>query len=524
MVEVYDKTRPAIGVSIPSETTEENRWRSEEDEARIRGYEVTDALYEGNHWHAEGGIFLHPYEAKAVEEKIKYQQINLLAKTSDTFADLIVGDEIEVSSSVEVAQDLLTLQNLSLMWEVLVQASKYGFVGLQPIKQSRINPRKRSNLTSQDQFKDGYWGFGVINPRDLYPEFAKTSDELVKIYKRVQFLDVEVPESAKNIDILYEETHTKKDVSIRFYQIDGENKVKELPIEEAYPLVFDSDEIPPTTTPHPEGIDGFLITIVVNKKLGTELFSDYTKTALSQQGNLNSRETQINRILTLHADPKLLAPRSSVRVDEQTGKGTMSLQGDEVLFYDDTSPNIATTPDPFKLLTWDGELTQAVANRDNTILSLLTEVALAPQLLAYTHLVSGTTAETAEKLKMMLHATIKTAERKRFYLEEGMWSLLNNIFALSGLQASDFSILFPELIPRTREEKLNEVVTRKQNGLITTKDGLIVLDDLSEAEAEAKALEIQTEAANMTANMFENPFRSQGTEFSDFAALDREAM
>jgi len=153
------------------------------------------------------------------------------------------------------------------------------------------------------------------------------------------------------------------------------------------------------------------------------------------------------------------------------------------------------------LLTWNGELQQAVANRDNKILSLLTEFDIAPQLLSFSHLVSGTVADTSAKMEKMLHATVKRANRKQRNLKEALYSLCDNLLKLQNLPV-EYSIHFPELLPKTIIEKLEEQIARKQNNLQSITDALIILDDITEEEAEKKKIEIMNEQANATPNLF----------------------
>jgi hypothetical protein len=204
----------------------------------------------------------------------------------------------------------------------------------------------------------------------------------------------------------------------------------------------------------------FFITIYANEKLDKEYYSDYTTTAIKIQQTLNERLTQINRILGLHADPRLVVPYSGLKKNDETGEYDFIYAGQEVLVYDDKTTNNAG--EPYKLLTWNGELSQAVADRDNKILSLLTEFDLAPQLLSFTQLVSATTADTAAKMEKMLHATINRATRKQKNLEEALYLLCDNILKLQNYTDLNYSINFANLLPKSETEIIEETIIEEQ--------------------------------------------------------------
>lgn len=499
MTEVYNSNKSYTGVNFTGSIDKGTgvTWRSREDQQRVKDYENAQKLYDGIHVVNEGGVFRHPYPNKANE--IQYQQINLLAKASRAYADLIVGDGVILKSEESTIQDLLDLQDSYLLWEALIQASKFGFCGLQPQFKHNIEDKRRK-IRNKETFTNGYFSFSVIRPEVLYPEWHPVRDEITKIRKCLIFNNIRV--TTETIDILFEETHYKDRIENRLYQINREEIIQELPLDFFEYLL--PDEQPPLPV-WVHNLGDFYITLVFNIKIGRDIYSDYTETALKLQRGVNDRMTQIDRILGLHADPRLIAPYSALKKDEKTGEYFFAYKGKEILCYDDGKMGNA---DAFKLLTWNGELSQAVADRDNKILSFLTETDIAPQLLSFTHLIGGTVSETAEKLKRMLHSTLKRGEKKRDFLWEALWVLLVNIVKLMdnrgvAISATDnFSIHFPDMVPRLRDELINEAITRKQNGLITTEDALQLIDDLNETDASAKSVKIFNEAANSVQNPF----------------------
>ena len=486
------------GVNYSPNSKGKNLWRSPEDAKRIEINNTLQNLYDGRHCTMDGGPFPHPYtEIKAREESIRYVQTNLLAKCSRCYADLIAGEEPVFSSDIPRVKEILDSIDFGLpLWASLVQSSKFGFVGLCPC----VNKEKRGR--GNDYQSD--WSWNTVDSDYLSLEFSELDKSLLSIQKNIVLPKVNTLSGI--IDILFKETHYQDRIETSLFQVEGESLLKSLPIE--WFQYFSESETPPETWVH--NLGRFFISLIFNEKIGTRIYGDYSLTAIKLQETLNSRMTQIDRILYRHADPKLIAPLSSARKDEESGRHFFNYDGKEVLFYDDKTQ----TNEPFQLMTWNGELTQAVANRNDTISAILTEFDLSPQLLSFTDLVGGTVAETAEKMKMMMHSTIKRALRKRKFMEKALYDLCDNILALQGFQNADYSISFPELIPETIMEKIEKQVLRKQVGLQTTREAIKILDNLTDEDADQKTEEIFNEQANAVNNPFSD------TQDNIFQSLD----
>lgn len=480
---IYRKRKDAQGVEYNFATGYKRTvdlWRTPEEADRVKDYECLWKLYVGDHYAGEGGIWPHPYGDKGKRECIPYQQINLLAKATRVFTDLVIGEGVVVTSEDEDIQALLETVDFRAMWEALIYASIYGMVGIEPEKQREDEGEKI--------------GWHIVEPHYLYPEYHPTiPGKLIKIRKAIPFL--QVPVAGGTMDILYEETHVKGAVEYRLYEISGENIVRELDLELYRTLIDKEADITPFWS---TGLDDFFVTILYNEKIGDIAFSDYTPSAQKSQRALNSILTQIDRILKFHADPKLVVPEQTLTTDPESGRQIWAWEGSEVL----TQPRDAISS--YTYLTWNGELAAAVERRDNLVLSVHTEMDMAPQLTAFIHLTGGTTAETAAKLKKLLHATLKRAGKKREWARVAIEQLIENMLRLAGFEDPQFSVEFPEFIPQGRDEVLDEVMARKQMELITTKDALIKLDGASEGDAETKAAEIHAEKAGEVANPFRN--------------------
>lgn len=473
------KERPIIGIAGSTQQSKSrDRWRTTDDEKRCKQVENQENLYLGKHCTLDGGPFLHPYGYKATRDKIPYVQFNILGKCSRVFADLIGG--VTVNTESPLAKGVLGELDFSLnLWQALIKTSYSGIIGLQPIQ------------------TDNGWNYAVIDPRNLYLEHRPGDGKLIRIYKRVVFSGIDIG-NGKTIDILFQETHEPGMVKTDLFWIDGENVIEQLDLTTFAGLLGDDFQAPADIWE--TGLDGFMITPLYNDRLGNVIIGDYTETAVRLQEALNSRLTQVNRILGIHADPKLIAPRTVFQRDPVTGEMVWTGANSEVLVYDQGGGV------PFSYLTWDGQITSAVENKRDMILALLTEMDVAPHLLSFTDLVGGTVAETSAKLEKMMHSTLKKASRKQQELDNALRKLISDILSLSGLPGTEFSLDYAEFVPMSRDEILSEVLQRKSAGLISIWKALMWLDNLTEAEARQVAADITADAQNSMTNPFRTKF------------------
>lgn len=467
-------TKEGIGINIALDKSNKYRWRTKEDIERIEEMEDNFKLYKGRHGKVDGGVFDHPYPDKTKEgENIPYIVLNILGKSSRQFSDLILSDDLFITCKNKEIQAFLDDQTwIETMWDALTTCSQLGYVGLQPYQEN-----------------DKLW-YEVIDGKDLKLIF-EDNGKLKKIVKNIYF----EYEDIQKICLLYQEIHLKGYYELHLYEVDGDYYKEELDIS----LLEKYKGIKVERNKHSFDLDDFLITILYNEKLGNYISSDYTLPAVRLQESLNNSETQINRVLRCNADPRLVVPRSAAIQDSQTGRYHYSIQGREVIFYDDVKGNV------FSYLTWDGQLTSAQTHRDHAIMALCTELDMAPQLLGFHNLIGSTTSETNAKLKQLMNATIKRAKRKRQFLDQALKSLISKMLYLLGFNQEEihnFSITYSEIIPRTREEILDEIIIRKQNKLEDSISAIIKLDNITEEEAKEKYNKIIEESTNEIPNQF----------------------
>lgn len=462
----YDSTRPSSYERLVGK-----HWITEPEIQELEELKIRQNLYLDIHSEADGGPFKHPYGHKAKLEGIPYYQLNILKAASNGFADLIVGENPKLQSlDAKQGEILKYLQDKIPCWEALVRASYSGFVGLQPVQVDK-------NKT------EDYWTFQILS-RDSLVYKRSEQGEIVQIKKRCFYKDIKV-ESDKKINILLVETHYRGSKETALYRVAANSYEILDELDLSYYQYIDNTTV---LEPYWEtGLEDFEIQLVFNARLKDLALSDYNKSAIKHQEGLNSILTQIKRILFRLSDPVLMAPISSAVKDNNTGEYRFAQAGSEVLFYDKSVPG---AKDAYSYLTWDGSLTEQNQDLDKTILMLCAELKWSPYFLTFTNLVQTTTADTAEKLRQLLDATLKVANRKKQFFDRALRATLNVILIYEGVQNPEFEIVYPEMLPESYTEKLNTAIQKRENDLTTTKDVLMALDNLTKEQADAKVLEI----------------------------------
>lgn len=486
-----------IGIEFPSDRREGPSsgdmkpvpWISKEDQERNDEFDENFALYKGHHGNVDGGPFPHPYGAqKAIEEDIPYIPLNLLGDISGIYADLVLGDGFSVSmSKSDDAEELIKFKDFQLaMWNVVALTSVYGFTGIQPFK------------TKDAEGNDKVWWMAV-RPHYIFFEWQPGRPEIRRIFKRIP-LEVEIGETTK--EILYQETHTPGRVQFDLFERSGNDITGVLPLE------FYTDFVDPSTVLIPSfEIDSpfFLLTIIANEMIEQEFHSDYTLPSKMQQRALNTTITSMNRVIEVHANPRLVLPRSMLRKGEkQDGRYEWDMHK-EMIFYDEKKGSADVL---IKFLTWDGQLEASRGLRDFLIQAIAMETDMTPSLFSFTDLIAGGPADTAAKLERMMYKTKQRVKKKRSFFVHGLVEFFFNFFMISDRReaADDFQIDFLEAMPEDRRSQVEEAVSRKASGILSTHTALKRLDKMTDEEAAAETRRIMDEKNRA----FKDPFDNSG--------------
>lgn len=485
---IRDITRKSEGINLESVlpvkkglNVDNTTWLTTDDDTRIKNYENNRKLYKGKHYIGDDGVFPHPYRTKGVRENIPYQQENILQIAVDFFADMIIGDGIEFFCDDEKTCEYI--ENIELLQKsrkFLVDSAIYGFCGAQPIETS-----------------ENCWNFSFIHPRFLFLEKDYTQNSIVTIRKLIPYMNVNVGKD-KTISVLYEECHAKGYVETFLYEISGRKIIKQLPLDFFTKYIDKNVQL---LDAYDTGLDDFLITLFFNKDLeNCEFFenenesdlSDFTVSAKRLQESLNDTKTQIFRILKRNSDPKLIAPFENAQKNSVNGEVTWFNANSEVLFV---KPNEKA----YEYLTWNGNVDQLFSQENRLITGLCAELKIPVFATEKSELFSQTSADTSSKIKRMMSRTLKEADRKWYSFDKSLRTLINNLIKLCNLNP-DYSLKYAEFVTQDIEEKLDYIVTRKNNNLISAQESLQILDDLTEEQALEKLTKINNELNNNLSN------------------------
>jgi len=397
------------------------RWREPEDEARFEKYRVYKDLFFGDHekrirpeWLAEGNS--------------NYKTYNFCRFISKVYADLMMGKGVEVKTGSEMVDDYIAdvVGIADYMYNWVLQASVFGFVAIQIVSDSN--------------------GVDIleIEPELIFPKFNSGSGYDYEWIAKKHYVDpgeVIDPEGSWEFDkegtgdgrdgIVFEERHYRGKIEYYLYVTAGNDILEMLP-----PRWYNRDlpELDGRKCVVETGIKEFLLMIIPNILFMKQFVSDYDDIAPLQK-SLNSRGTQIERILNVHADPKLMLPDSMQQKDHYTGQVSARGLRDEVIFVNHE------TAQSFKpeYLTWSAELSAAETEMTRDVNMLCTFAEISPMLISRNESGSFPESAVAYKLKMtpsLNRAAVKSRGFVR-YTQRIMWVLIQLLDKQGNFKTTD---------------------------------------------------------------------------------------
>lgn len=223
---------------------------------------------------------------------------------------------------------------------------------------------------------------------------------------------------------------------------------------------------------------------------------------------MNRRLTAISEILDKHADPAIAVP-TGVLGEDEWGNPTFIVGRDkvfEVMGKDDVMP---------EYITWNGQLQSAFEELDRITELILTNAEIPSVALGKGD--AGTSGSSGLAIKFRMNSLLAKINRKRQFYNQG----LKDIFMLCQLleksrlggkaefEFFDVKIHFKDGLPQDDAEQAN-IMSIRTGGkpTISQKTALMLLDDLTEEQAEAELEKINEDLENedgRTERMFANP-------------------
>lgn len=387
-------------------------WRTPEDHARFEKYKLYSDLYSNDQER-------HLMPEWLPTGKREYKRHNLLRFLTNTYVDLMLGGGALIKTGLSHVDDVLN-DDLCVAtnfdhWAKM--ASVKGMIGVQVVDDDR--------------------GVSLIlvRPEILFVEFDDGSDDEFKYIAKKYTVDPSEVRPFPGVDwefnkgrsdgkkddgIVFEERHYKGRIEYYLYTVRGDEITEALhPRWYDYRLPeLDNEGVCKVDTE----IDEFMLQAVPNVLFDQRFISDYDD-VIDHQRDINARATQINRILNMHADPKLMVPESFMAKDPYTGEPIMRGVRDEVLFIANEDQD--NRPE---YLTWNSQLEQGFAEIEQDINMFCTTTGLSPSLIVRK---DGQFPEAASAYRLRLTPTLAKVKTKaeffKRYLRRALWVLIKKL-------------------------------------------------------------------------------------------------
>lgn len=209
---------------------------------------------------------------------------------------------------------------------------------------------------------------------------------------------------------------------------------------------------------------------------------------------LNRRLSAIATILDKHADPAIAVPAGVLGEDEY-GNPTFVVGRDkvfEVMGKDDVIP---------QYITWNGQLQAAFEEIDRIVEMILINAEIPALALGKGE--SGTSGNSGLAIKFRLNSLLAKINRKRQFYDKGLKELFlicqllekSKLGSRANYDLFDVKIHFKDGLPKDEMEMAN-IMNIRTGGkpTISQKTALMLLDGLTEEQAEAEISRIEEEA------------------------------
>lgn len=373
------------------------KWKTDADTKRFEQYEKYWKLYTNDtddmfpEWLPTGKSLRKRYNICRFQTTTYLNTMmggGVTIKVNDPYWDSWLTDEVKIQQRIKG-------------WAI--NASVKGFCGVQIVEDER--------------------GIDLlqVDPDILWPVFDEGSDDLKFISKKYEVSpdELKIPEDVnyvwdedkdnKGHKLIFEERHYRGVVEYFLYEV--ENDKVEIMLDprwyyESLPELDDDGYCMLDT-----GVDDFMLQIVPNIVINGQFLSDYDD-IVDLQRDINLRATQIDRVLNVHADPKMTAPSSMLQKDPVTGQGVMRVFRDEVLFYDPEDSDQKP-----EYLTWQSQLTEAEKALQRDINTFCTISGISPAFLVRD---GSAFPDSAVAYRMQLTPTFNVVEPKVESLREAI--------------------------------------------------------------------------------------------------------
>lgn len=319
-------------------------------------------------------------------------------------------------------------------------------------------------LNMQSSVSNSYRGDAVYKVRrdedgDVYIDdvppmmfFPKFKDYNINEYEYIDLCWMRTIGDSKYVQ--KERHYTDRIENLLFKIVDDYNTNGEYSGPQEVQVPFSSiGEAEPAVQENPTG--EFLVVHIPNYRISNYAYGISDIQSLDSLLNeADYRITQLASILNKHADPKLAVPKGVLNASGQVASGNLQM-------FEVTS-NSSSLNKP-EYITWDAQLESVFKE-----IELITErIALFGRMPVglFKDKENMTAPEAAKALKLKFLMSLKKANRKRLYYDQGLKKVLKLAGMLMDVDLSDVRIKWNDGLPEDRLEELQAMMLEKQLGI-----------------------------------------------------------
>lgn len=473
-------------------------------QARLEQIRQARMLHDGRH--ADYFLFEgrtqwnFPTMASQGREIRPFVPYNLLKLISLKSADLLFGSEPSVKVDNEIqSQKIEELAERTALHKLLHHTAREASCDREAFIEAVI--------------QDGKVYLKRVDAADIFPEGGIQPDGQYKSY--VRYNAVNKGDDQKPNWILLKTRYLPGKITRTVLQLDNTGSVAGGAVPRVLTLNLWPQEDPEDEPMEPEvitGIDRNTITYIANDVVRDIGVSDYDG-LVELQDTLNSKRTQIARVLAQHSDPGMAMPETAFKPD-----GTIDSRNKVVAFRE---------PDMIpKYITWDAQLTAAYADFMEVRGALLLESETSPILLG---IKDHATAHVAYK-SVRLEATnsLTKAQRKAIIFRAAVKRMLGVAQDLEQTIPGNrydqvkVGVEMNDGLPIDTDAQANEISILRSAGVMSVDRALeILIPDPAAREKEAAALEEEKAAATPSIFMGTQPAGNGGAA-GDAGAISQQ--
>lgn len=455
-------------------------WYSVKDQIRLENYEMYHSFYKNK-------VSDNLKKLSDVDARI-YLAVNICKTIAHITPDFLFGEQprITVKQNQEQINDILrTLKFNSNMYRASLTSTVKGDVVLKLYA------------------KDNKVKMQVIQPNNFFPSYDSCGE-------LTEAIIASIFEQNDNTYML-QEIHTSSQITRKLYVLDDKKDIQK--------------EVPLTTLPETASLQpveknpiGMIPIIHIPNfvamedcNFGVSDFEGEKEMLLS----LNKRLSEIDYIISKHADPKIQVPQGTLNRPDVTileMAGTTKMISSDIDHKEFKMLEVAPNDSEIKYIQPDlSGLTQAFEEIDRILNYILMDTETSPSLLTVNK--DGNMAESGKALRFRLMNTIRKIRRKQAYYTEAIQSIFDIAQRLLGNTSPEaVDVEFIDTITSDADEFIERAVKMYKEGLISHAEALnMAFPGTEKSVIDQMILDVVDEKLR-NKKLFMNPTTTEKTE------------